>query len=69
MLDINERLKQQNNGEAWTDCNQRERSHHWVFEFTGEAGSWYRCKRCPVATVTNVRDSRGVRAIPAPFLR
>lgn len=50
---LDERLKQQNNGEPWIDCNRRSRprAHHWVFERTGEVGAWFRCNRCPVATI------------------
>lgn len=77
MLDINERLKQQNNGEVWIDCNlrPRPRAHHWVFERSGQAGDWYRCNRCPVATVMpNGKNhshggSTGSPVPPKPFLR
>jgi len=66
---ISERLRAQNNGQSWTDCNHRGRPHHWVFETRGEAGTWFACKRCPVATVTSKLDSDGRRVPPSPFLR
>lgn len=77
MLDINERLRAQNNGQPWIDCNERSRprAHRWAFERTGLSGVWYRCTECPVATVVGFDRSRTTEGVlgqpvpPAPFLR
>lgn len=66
---ITERLRAQNNGQPWLDCNDRDRPHHWVWETNGAAGKWFTCKRCPVSTVSNRLDSDGRRVPPSPFLR
>lgn len=65
MNDLATRLKAQNNGTPWVDCNlrRRPRPHVWRFEQRIRDRLYYRCERCPVATMTT-----DVRSWPDSYL-
>lgn len=59
-MNVSERLRRQNSGDSWADCNLRgrPRPHHWrpdvqVRDTSGRITAWYwACARCPVSSRT-----------------
>lgn len=56
-MNIDERLKDQNNGASWRDCNEAGMPHRWKLStmLSDGTSASYRCTRCPVTTI--VRDA------------
>lgn len=46
-MNIDARLREQNNGEGWADCNALGHAHRWEPE---QVPNYWRCRRCPVDT-------------------
>ena len=46
-LNIDQRLRLQNDGHSWRDCNDAGLPHRWVAD---QVDLYWRCTRCPVAT-------------------
>jgi hypothetical protein len=51
-------LAAQNQLEGWVDCNLRHRPHRWTFEQRIGDHAYFRCTRCPVATLIVTDNDR-----------
>jgi hypothetical protein len=41
---------------AWTDCNRQGQDHDWVRAELSIGRTYWRCRRCPVSTMTSRRS-------------
>lgn len=67
---LDDRLKDQNNGTSWLDCNMRThpRPHRWIAEQAHGPRVYWRCSDCPVSTITTDKPERPA-SMPHPYLR